>query len=76
MNALASTPTEERPKNISIINTIKWKAKTLLNFSYIDSIDKALEVDNFFRSFEEKIYEPDVTLLLLYEEQVTLICPE
>ena len=31
--------------NIHIINSIKWKAKTLLNFSYIESIDKALAVE-------------------------------
>ena len=34
--------------NKPIINTVKWKAKTLLNFSYIESIDEALEVDRQF----------------------------
>ena len=32
-------------RNIPIIKTIKWKAKMLLKFSYIEAIDEALAVD-------------------------------
>ena len=34
--------------NIPVINTTKWKAKTLLNFSYIEAIDEALAFDRDF----------------------------
>ena len=32
-------------RNIPIINTVKWKPRTLLAFSNIESIDDALKVD-------------------------------
>ena len=32
-------------KNISIINTIKWKQKILIAFSNLEPIDEALRVD-------------------------------
>ena len=32
-------------RNAPIINTIKWKPKTLLDFSYLEAIDEALQVD-------------------------------
>ena len=35
-------------KNIPIINTLIWKAKTLLKFSYVEGIDEALAFDRGF----------------------------
>ena len=35
-------------KNIPIINSIKWKPKTLLTFSYLEAIDEAVQVDRNF----------------------------
>ena len=34
--------------NIPIINTIKWKPKTLLAFSNLEAIDETLQVDTGF----------------------------
>ena len=31
--------------NVSIVNTNKWKAKTVLTFSHVDAIDEALSTD-------------------------------